>query len=319
MDSPSSRPGWSRLDALLDQALELPIDRRGTLLERVGREDPALRERVEQLLAADAAAGDFLNDGAEAWLRSGPATPAHMTEESALALGDRVGPYRVIQELGRGGMGIVYRAERADGEFAQVVALKLVRRGFDGDDTTVRFRRERQILAQLDHPSIARLLDGGLHTDGRPYFAMELVDGEPITTYCDRRHLSIDARVRLFCRVCDAVQYAHGRLIVHRDLKPANIFVSATGDLKLLDFGIAKLLTDDDASESTELTGTGLRPLTPAYAAPEQLRGEPVSTATDVYALGVILFELLTARRPFASASSGLDTRIARCRAATAV
>jgi serine/threonine-protein kinase len=305
MDSPSSQPGWSRLEALLDQALELPIDQRGTLLERVGREDPALRERVEQLLAADAAAGDFLNDGAEAWLRSGPTTPARMTGESALARGDRVGPYRVIQELGRGGMGMVYRAERADGEFAQVVALKLVRRGFDGD-TTVRFRRERQILAQLDHPSIARLLDGGLHADGRPYFAMELVEGEPITTYCDRRHLSIDARVRLFCRVCDAVQYAHGRLIVHRDLKPANIFVSATGDLKLLDFGIAKLLADD-ASESPELTRTGLRPLTPAYAAPEQLRGEPVSTSTDVYALGVILFELLTARRPLASASSGLQ------------
>ncbi len=302
MDSPSSQPGWSRLDAWLEQALELPIDQRDTLLERVGREDPALRARVEQLLAADAAAGDFLNDGAEAWLRSGPLTPAHMTEENALALGDRVGPYRVIQELGRGGMGMVYRAERADGEFAQVVALKLVRRGFDGDDTTVRFRRERQILAQLDHPSIARLLDGGLHIDGRPYFAMELVEGEPITAYCDRRNLSIDARVGLFCRVCDAVQYAHGRLIVHRDLKPANIFVSATGDLKLLDFGIAKLLTDD-ASESPELTRTGLRPLTPAYAAPEQLRGEPVSTATDVYALGVILFELLTARRPFASPS----------------
>jgi eukaryotic-like serine/threonine-protein kinase len=307
MDSPSSPPGWSRLEALLDQALDLPIDRRGTLLERVGREDPALRERVEQLLVADAAAGDFLSDGAEAWLGSGPTTPAHMTDESALALGDRVGPYRVTQELGRGGMGIVYRAERADGEFAQVVALKLLRRGFDGDDTTVRFRRERQILAQLDHPSIARLLDGGLHTDGRPYFAMELVEGEPITTYCDRRTLSIDARVRLFCRVCEAVQYAHGKLIVHRDLKPANIFVSATGDLKLLDFGIAKLLTDDDATESPELTRTGLRPLTPAYAAPEQLRGEPVSMATDVYALGVILFELLTARRLFASASSRLE------------
>ena len=201
----------------------------------------------------------------------------------------------------------MYRAERADGEFVQVVALKLVRRGFDGDDTTVRFRRERQILAQLDHPSIARLLDGGLHTDGRPYFAMELVEGEPITTYCDRRGLTIDARVRLFCRVCDAVQYAHGRLIVHRDLKPANIFVTATGDLKLLDFGIAKLLTDDDADGGHRADAHGLRPLTPAYAAPEQLRGEPVSTATDVYTLGVILFELLTGRRPSASASSGFD------------
>jgi serine/threonine protein kinase len=307
MDSPSSEPGWSRLDALLDQALELPIDRRGAWLEGVGRDEPALRDRVEQLLAADAAAGDFLSDGAEAWLRSGPMAPSHGADESALDVDARVGPYRVIHELGRGGMGIVYRAERADGEFVQVVALKLVRRGFDGDDSTIRFRRERQILAQLDHPSIARLLDGGLHTDGRPYFAMELVEGEPITTYCDRHRLSIDARARLFRRVCDAVQYAHGKLIVHRDLKPANIFVTTTGDLKLLDFGIAKLLTDDATAEATTLTRTGLRQLTPAYAAPEQLRGEPVSTATDVYTLGVILYELLTSRRPSGSASRGFE------------
>jgi eukaryotic-like serine/threonine-protein kinase len=294
MDSPSREPDWSRLEALLDQALELPIDRRSTLLDRVGHDEAALRERVEQLLAADAAAGDFLNDGAGAWLRSGPMLPARGTDEGALDVGARVGPYRVTQELGRGGMGIVYRAERADGEFVQVVAIKLVQRGPHGDDTTLRFRRERQILARLDHPSIAHLLDGGLHTDGRPYFAMELVEGEPITTYCDRQRLSVDARVQLFCRVCEAVQYAHGRLIVHRDLKPANIFVTTTGDLKLLDFGIAKLLTDDDATQATELTRPGLRPLTPAYAAPEQLRAEPVSTATDVYTLGVILFELLT-------------------------
>jgi serine/threonine protein kinase len=307
MDRVTREPGWSRLEAMLDRALELPIDRRCALLERVGRGDPALRERVEQLLAADAAAGDFLSDGAEAWLRSGPMTAARGADEGALDVGARVGPYRVLDELGRGGMGIVYRAERADGEFDQVVALKLVRRGFDGDDTTVRFRRERQILAQLDHPSIARLLDGGLHTDGRPYFAMELAEGEPITTYCDRRRLTIDARVRLFCRACDAVQYAHGRLIVHRDLKPANIFVTASGDLKLLDFGIAKLLTGDDATEATEQTRAGLRPFTPAYAAPEQLRGEAVSTATDVYALGVILFELFTAGRPFASARNRFD------------
>ena len=186
--------------------------------------------------------------------------PAPRADEARSTSGTRVGPYRVLDELGRGGMGIVYRAERADGEFVQVVALKLVRRGFDGDDITVRFRRERQILAQLDHPSIARLLDGGLHTDGRPYFAMELVEGEPITTYCDRLGLSIEARVRLLCRACDAVQYAHGRLIVHRDSKPANIFVTATGDLKLLDFGIAKLLTHDDAVEATKLTRTGPAP-----------------------------------------------------------
>src|ERR671912_1188213 len=250
MDSPPE-PAWSRVDALLDEALDLPIHGRNALLERVGRDDPALRERVEQLLAAHAAAGDFLSEGAEAWLHTTPMTPAQSADEGTLAAGTRVGPYRVLDELGRGGMGIVYRAERADGEFVQVVALKLVRRGFDGDDTTARFRRERQILAQLDHPSIARLLDGGLHTDGRPYFAMELVDGEPITTYCDARSLSLDARVRLFCQVCDAVQYANSRLVVHRDLKPANIFVTAGGDLKLLDFGIAKLLTADDAAEPT--------------------------------------------------------------------
>ncbi len=307
MDNPSPDPGWSRVDALLDRVLDLPIDRRGAVLERVGRDDPALRERVEQLLAAEAAAGDFLNDGAEAWLLDGAIPPTHGAEQDALHPGDRVGPYRVIHEVGRGGMGIVYRAERADGEFVQVVALKLVRRGLDGDDRTLRFRRERQILAQLDHPSIARLLDGGIHTDGRPYFAMELVDGEPITAYCDRLRLSIESRLRLFRRVCDAVQYAHGRLIVHRDLKPANIFVTPAGDLKLLDFGIAKFLTDHDATDAPELTHTDLRPFTPAYAAPEQLRGEPVSTGTDVYALGVILFELLTARRPFESASGGRE------------
>jgi serine/threonine-protein kinase len=309
MDGPSREPGWSRLDAFLDQALELPIDRRSALVERIGRDDPALRERVEQLLAAEAAAGDFLNDGADAWLCSGPVPPVRSTDEGALDVGTRVGPYRVIDELGRGGMGIVYRAGRADGEFDQIVALKLVQRGFDSDDITRRFRRERQILAQLDHPSIARLLDGGLHTDGRPYFAMELVDGEPITTYCDRQRLSIEARVRLLCRACDAVQYAHGRLIVHRDLKPANIFVTAAGELKLLDFGIAKLLTHDETGEATNLTRTGMRPLTPAYAAPEQLWGEPVSTATDVYALGVILFELLAGRRPSESASTEFERR----------
>jgi serine/threonine-protein kinase len=307
MDRPSSAFGWSQLDALLDAALELPLDRRQALLQRAARDTPALVERVEQLLAADAAAGDFLSDSAEAWLGSRPLEPGPRRADGALEAGARVGPYRVLQEIGRGGMGIVYRAERADGEFIQHLALKLVRHGVDGDDTTARFRRERQILAQLDHPSIARLLDGGVHADGRPYFAMELVEGEPITTYCDRHGLSIDARVRLVCRACDAVQYAHGRLIVHRDLKPENIFVTATGELKLLDFGIAKLLTHDEAAEDATLTRAGLGPLTPAYAAPEQVRGEPVSTATDVYALGVILFELLTGQRPFESASRGRD------------
>ena len=305
--SPSSPDdsAWPRLDELLDVALDLPDAERAALLERLGRENPSLRARLESLLAADAAAGTFLTGDAAGWL---PGVPAFSPPESdtPFAAGVRIGPYCIVQEIGRGGMGIVYLAERADGEFEQRVALKLVRRGLE-EDEIARFRRERQILARLDHPSIARLFDGGVHGDGRPWFAMELVEGEPITAYCDGRRLPIDARLRLFRRVCDAVQYAHGNLVVHRDLKPSNILVSPDGTLKLLDFGIAKLLGDASAAEPADLTRTGSRFLTPAYAAPEQLRSEAVSTATDVYALGVILFELLTGRRPF----GGRDSRAA--------
>jgi Tol biopolymer transport system component len=204
-----------------------------------------------------------------------------------------------VRELGRGGFGSVFLAERADGGFQQRVALKLIHRGAAQGELRQRFLRERQILASLSHPNIATLLDGGIAPDGRPFFALEYVEGEPIHTYCHARRLTLDERLRLLLEVCDAVEAAHGKRIVHRDLKPSNVLVDGEGRVKLLDFGIAKLLDDAEAAAArTQLTRTGMRLLTPEYAAPEQLAGEEVTPATDVYALGVLLAELLTGRRP---------------------
>ena len=297
-------PLWPRLEALFDEAVELPPDRRAELVDRIRREDPALGARLASLLQADAAAGSFLSGPAVAWVTSPPATDT--LDDGLLTPGTIVGPYRIVREIGRGGMGVVYQAERADGEFQQRVALKVVRPGTGNAAVLTRFRRERQILARLEHPCIARLFDGGAHVDGRPYFAMELVEGEPITTCCQRVAMPVRDRIALFRRICDAVQYAHGNLVVHRDLKPSNIFVTPAGEPKLLDFGIAKVLTEDGDAESTELTQDSGRVFTPAYAAPEQVRREPITTATDVYGLGVILFELLTGRRPFATAGESV-------------
>ena len=210
-----------------------------------------------------------------------------------------IGPYRILREIGHGGMGTVYLAERADNQYQKTVALKLLRGWSAGHERSVRrFLEERQILAALDHPDIARLLDGGVTADGLPWFAMEYVEGVPINQFCTDRALAIERRLELFCRVCAAVQYAHRNLVVHRDLKPANILVTTDGQVKLLDFGIAKLL-DDGANRAASLTATGERLMTPMYASPEQVCGEPVSTATDVYALGVLLYELLTGRYPY--------------------
>jgi serine/threonine-protein kinase len=221
-------------------------------------------------------------------------TEADAASAPALVPGRRVGTYRVIAQLGRGGMGAVYLAERADAEFHKRVAIKVVQAGPDRDAVLARFRQERQILAALDHPNVARLLDGGTTDDGLPYFVMEYIEGQPITDYCDERRLGIAARLRLFLDVCSAVQYAHRNLIVHRDVKPGNILVGADGVPRLLDFGIAKLLSfaGDTATQTTAA-------LTPAYASPEQVRGDAVTTASDVYSLGVLLFELLTGRRPY--------------------
>ena len=213
--------------------------------------------------------------------------------------GARVGPYRLIRELGRGGMGTVLLAVRSDDAFQKRVAIKVLRRGMDTDAIVGRFRHERQILASLEHPNIAGLLDGGTTDDGLPYFVMEYVDGQLVTTYCDANGLDTTARLELFRKVCAAVQYAHQNLIIHRDLKPGNVLVTADGTPKLLDFGIAKLLNPDLTAQTVAVTVAGSPLMTPEYASPEQVRGETVTTATDVYSLGVLLYELLTGKRPY--------------------
>jgi serine/threonine-protein kinase len=296
----SFRPeDWARIEAILDDVLELAADARAEALDRACAGDPALRAQIESLLAADEGAMSFLETPAMEYaggivLAASGGADADNQEQP----GDRMGPYRLIREIGHGGMGRVFLADRADGQFEQQVALKLVRSGPFGGEIHQRFLRERQILARLQHPNIARLLDGGVTPDGRPYFAMEYVNGEPITSYCDARSLDIKSRLALFVAVCDAVQYAHQNLVVHRDLKPSNTLVTPEQQVKLLDFGIAKVLHEqDDAGEAT-LTRLGSGPMTPEYAAPEQVRGEPVTTATDVYALGALAYELLTGRGP---------------------
>ena len=243
----------------------------------------------------DAIAADFLE--APVADVAAPFLATDDDDSSADAAGQIIGRYRLIREIGRGGMGRVWLAERADGEFEQHVALKLIKRGMDSDEILARFRRERQILALLEHANVARLLDGGVSEDGRPYFAMEYVQGTPITANCDARHLDIDERLRLFLVVCRAVHYAHQNLVVHRDIKPSNVLVTDDGTVKLLDFGVAKLLEHEAAVEVSGVE-TRKHPLTPAYASPEQLAGERVTTTSDIYQLGVLLHELLTGARP---------------------
>ncbi|MBK9089507.1 MAG: serine/threonine protein kinase [Holophagales bacterium] len=213
--------------------------------------------------------------------------------------GLRIGPYQVLRRLGEGGMGTVYLAARADQEFRKHVAIKVIRKGMASEEIVSRFRRERQILAALDHPGIAKLFDGGTTEDGLSYFVMEYIQGRPLGDYCDSHGLSIRERLLIFRSICSAVQYAHQNLVIHRDLKPANILVTADGAPKLLDFGIAKLLNPDALSLEAPETATGMHVMTPAYASPEQVRSDPLTTASDVYSLGVVLYELLTGRRPY--------------------
>jgi serine/threonine-protein kinase len=286
---------WDEADELFDQALEVPTGERERWLDERCADRPELRQQVQALLLADAAAGasGFLELGARRLADPPP-------EEAAVdaAQGREIGPYRVLRELGRGGMGVVYLAERADGQSTAPVAIKLIKHGRDSARIHRRFHSERKILARLSHPHIARLLDGGVSAEDQPYFAIEYVEGTTIVAYCDARRLGVEDRLRLFLDVCDAVRYAHQNLVIHRDLKPANILVTEDGQVKLLDFGIAKVLAGEGGPDLTPVdTLTGDRMLTPEYAAPEQVRGEPVTPATDIYALGAVLYEMLTGHR----------------------
>ncbi len=232
-------------------------------------------------------------------------------EQKELLQESNIGPYKIIRRIGQGGMGAVYLAARDDDQYKRQVAIKLIRRGMDSDFVLRRFRNERQILASLDHPNIARLLDGGTTEDGRPYFVMEYIEGKPITGYADEHRLATAERLKLFVRVCSAIHYAHQNLVIHRDIKPSNILVTADGTPKLLDFGIAKLLNPELAAQTIEATAVAVRLMTPEYASPEQVRGEQITTSSDVYSLGVLLYELLTGHRPY-RISSRLPDDIAR-------
>jgi len=276
------KPGWDRIRDLFHDALELDPPAREPFLTQLAGSDPDLAAEVRSLLAA--------HDEATGVLDTPPITRATTPP-------DRIGPYRIIEQIGRGGMGVVYRAARDDESFAQQVAIKRIDPFLRSDDIIRRFLAERQILAMLEHPNIARLIDGGTAPDGSPYLVMEYVEGKPLLAWCDERQLGVEDRLALFLDVCNAVQFAHQRLIVHRDLKSDNILVTEGGLPRLLDFGIAKLLSPEGGPAAT-VTAPMNRMLTPDYASPEQIRGEPATVAGDVYSLGVVLYELLSGARP---------------------
>ncbi|NYF22230.1 serine/threonine-protein kinase [Xanthomonas sp. JAI131] len=278
---------WQRLSPLLDELLELTPEARAARLAQLHAQDPASADELVRMLALDAAGSDLLSE------------PLLASAMECLCAGSRIGPYALERLLGEGGMGQVWLAQRADGLYQRQVALKLLRPGYADAALRQRFTREREILARLEHPHLARLLDAGIASDGRPYLALAYVEGEPLTDYCQRLHLPVSARLRLFLQVCEVVSHAHANLIVHRDLKPSNILVNAAGDVRLLDFGIAKLLDTEADPAADAHPRTEARAFTLHYAAPEQVRGEPITTLTDVYSLGVVLYELLTDQKPY--------------------
>ena len=293
---------WQSIKSLFEQALTLPEEERAAFVKNAAGSDEQVRKKVLDMLRADSGPDSFLEDScfdaAMLW-------EAEANKEDYY--GRRVGLYRIEAHIGEGGMGNVYLAARED-DFHKKVALKILKRGMDTDTLLKRFRQERQILANLDHPNIARLLDGGSTEDGLPYLVMEYIEGQPLTEYCDERRLGLVERLRLFVKVCRAVEYAHQNLVIHRDIKPSNIIVDKDGAPRLLDFGIARIL-DPDSGEPRELTMEGARVSTPEYASPEQLRGGVITTASDIYSLGVLLYKLLTGRRPQQQGRGGRDER----------
>src|SRR5215469_8038743 len=309
---------WERSKELFQAALELDSSQRASFLAENCHDDD-LRQQVENLLISYEEAGNFLDDPV---LSSGIVRAPNAIEESPteeefrlppeavgplttatsvddLMVGRHLGDYKIVKRIGQGGMAAVFLAVRADDEYQKEVAIKLIQPGLDSHEQLSRFRNERQTLADLDHPNIVKLLDGGSTNEGLPFLVMDYVEGSRIDDYCDRYKLHIDERLQLFCKVCEAVEYAHEKSIVHRDLKPSNILVTADGVPRLLDFGLAKVLNPQPAAQSLVLTHTGTRCMTPAYASPEQMRGKSITTATDVYSLGVVLYELLTGHRPY--------------------
>ncbi len=291
MTIPLSAEQWLAASDHVGELADLgPTERRERLAAIA---DPLLRETIASLLEALDTGGRLFERPASAWLGADPEAtdPREWIDQ-------RIGAWRLVDVIGHGGMGAVYAAERVDGDFTQRAAIKMLRPDLNPGAALDRFRRERRVLARLVHRNIATLLDGGVTDDGRPWFAMELVDGEPITRWCERHRLAPEARLTLFRQACNAVQHAHRELVVHRDLKPGNIMVTGDGTVKLLDFGIAKLLEAPTDTDDT-ITQSGAVPATPSYASPEQLAGAPVNTASDIYSLGVVLHELLTGTTPF--------------------
>ena len=294
----SSTPNWEQVKEIFSATLELEPDARDAFVAETCSDNQTLRSEVESWLASHAESEDFIET---------PAFSANqLFSNGTSSAGRQFGNYTIIHEIGQGGMGVVFLAERNDGEFEQQVALKVVRQSVAESHMIERFRSERQILASLSHPNIANLLDGGVSGAGEPFLVMEYIQGESITDHADKQGLDIDARLNLFQKVCSAVSYAHRNLVIHRDIKPSNILITADGEPKLLDFGLAKLIDENLPADPTN-TQTTFRALTPAYASPEQLKGGAITTASDVYSLGVVLYELLTGDRPFHFTGKSLD------------
>ena len=281
---------WQKLKKVFNAAIDLPENERESFLEK---QEANLREKVRKLLEANENANDFIVEPAFVEVGFSEA------DETDFYVGKQIDDYKILREIGHGGMGTVYLAAKTDETFDKKVAIKLIKRGMDTSAVLKRFVMERKILASLENPNIASLIDGGSTADGLPYLVMEYIEGEPITKFCDAHNFSVEERLELFRKVCSAISYAHQNLVVHRDMKPSNILVTEDGTPKLLDFGIAKLLHPDWSLDTAEATATMFRIMTPEYASPEQIRGLPITTASDVYSLGVVLYELLTGERPY--------------------